>query len=457
MTGSALPVTRRGLAPGLPYGVLPLEAASGAAGGSLAGIVVVGTQWGDEGKGKVVDVLSRRAQSVIRFQGGNNAGHTLVIGGEKVVLHLLPSGVMRPGCVSVLGQGMVVDPAELLEEVAGLASRGLTLTPEKLWVSRHAHVVMPYHRAIDRLREQARGASKIGTTGRGIGPTYEDKAGRRGIRMGDLLEPSRLAAALNAVLPGKNRLILALGGEPIEADAVLAEYAELGRRLASFIGDVAGRLHEMVQRDATLLFEGAQGTYLDVDHGTYPFVTSSNTVAGAACAGSGVGPTFIDSVVGITKAYTTRVGAGPFPSEAEQPAESWLRKAGSEFGATTGRPRRCGWFDVPLVRRAVQLNGVTTVALTKLDVLSELDEIPVCVGYRNGEGGFPADLESAEPVYETLPGWKVPIGDCQAMEELPAEASAYVAFLEGQLGVPIGVVSVGPGREQTIGRGALFK
>lgn len=423
----------------------------------MPNVVVVGTQWGDEGKGKVVDVLSERAAAVVRFQGGNNAGHTLVVDGDKVVLHLLPSGILRPDCVCVIGNGVVLDPGVLLDELEELAEKGHTVSPRQLQISVHAHVIMPYHLVLDKLREQAKGKDRIGTTCRGIGPCYEDKVGRRGITVADLIDLDRLESRLAAVLPEKNRMITEwFGGEPLSLEAIVAEYAPLGAKLAVFAGDSVGLLHQIRARGGDLLFEGAQGTFLDVDHGSYPFVTSSNTVAGAACAGSGVGPTVIDEVVGIAKAYTTRVGAGPFPTEASGAIEARLRQVGREFGATTGRPRRCGWFDVPLVRQAAFINGLTRIALTKLDVLSGFEKIPVCVAYE-GCDGFPATLEGVKPIYEELPGWEGDLTGCRSISELPSNCLRYVARIEELLGVPVELVSVGPGRSETILRGDLFR
>ena len=423
----------------------------------MPNIVVVGTQWGDEGKGKVVDVLSRHVDAVVRFQGGNNAGHTLVVNGEQMVLHLLPSGILRDNCVCVVGNGVVVDPRVMLEEIEELAGRGRQIGPDQLVLSARAHVILPYHLALDRLREEARGDARIGTTCRGIGPTYEDKAARRGIVVGDLLDASRLRARLEAIVPDKNRMIVGwFNGEPIDIDDVCETYLALGAQLAPFVGDSVGHLHGIQRRGGSILFEGAQGTFLDVDHGTYPYVTSSNTVAGAACAGSGVGPTAIDEVVGIAKAYTTRVGSGAFPTEDHGDLGERLRRVGGEFGATTGRPRRCGWFDVPLVRQAARINGLTRIALTKLDVLSGLDEIPICTGYEGMGDTFPDALDNAVPIYESVPGWKEDMRHCRHMSELPASCLRYVAHLEELIGVPVELVSVGPGRQETIVRGDLF-
>jgi adenylosuccinate synthase len=422
----------------------------------MPNVVVVGAQWGDEGKGKVVDVLSPHVDAVVRFQGGNNAGHTLVVAGQKVVLHLLPSGVLRDGCVCVVGNGVVVDPAVLLQEIEGLAGRGRKVGPEQLVVSLGAHLVMPYHLALDKLREQAKGESRIGTTCRGIGPAYEDKVARRGVRVVDLMDPVRLRTRIESVLPEKNRMIVEwFGGEALDAEAMIAEYSKLGERVAPYAGDSVGLLHVIQLRGGSILFEGAQGTFLDVDHGSYPYVTSSNTVAGNACAGSGVGPTAIDEVVGIAKAYTTRVGAGPFPTEDIGEAGERLRAVGGEFGATTGRPRRCGWFDAMLVRQAVRINGMTRVALTKLDILSGLGTIPVCVGYE-GMDGFPGSLVAAKPVYEHHEGWTEDLSDCRSFDELPDACVRYIDRLQELVGVPIELVSVGPGRDQTMVRGDLF-
>ncbi|MEO0603157.1 MAG: adenylosuccinate synthase [Myxococcota bacterium] len=423
----------------------------------MPNIVVVGTQWGDEGKGKVVDFLSRHVQAVVRFQGGNNAGHTLVVDGEKIVLHLLPSGVLREGITCVIGNGVVVDPGVLAQEIAQLAERGRTLGPSELVISPHAHVIMPYHLALDRLREASLGDRKIGTTNRGIGPCYEDKVARRGITMAHLLDPGVFAERLERILALKNREIEWLGGEPLSIEALVAQYRSAAEQFAPHVRDATTVLHRVMKSGGQVLFEGAQGTFLDVDHGTYPHVTSSNTVAGAACAGSGVGPTVIDEVVGVTKAYTTRVGAGVFPSEATGEAAEQLQRIGHEFGATTGRPRRCGWFDAALVRQAVRLNGVTRVALTKLDTLAGFDQIPVCVGYEGiDDDDFPPSLDDATPRLEYLPGWTESLDECRSMADLPAAAQQYVEAIERWVGVPVELVSVGPAREATIRRGDLF-
>ncbi|MCB9684561.1 MAG: adenylosuccinate synthase [Alphaproteobacteria bacterium] len=424
----------------------------------MPNVVVVGTQWGDEGKGKIVDVLSRQVRAVVRFQGGNNAGHTLVVDGSKIVLHLLPSGVLREGCTCVIGNGVVIDPRVLLQEITTLADRGRALNADELVISPHAHVIMPYHLVLDRVREASLGDKRIGTTGRGIGPCYEDKVARRGVWVADLLDADRLRARVEAVLPRKNREICEwYGGEALAVDAIVEEYHALGQRLGAYVRDGTVVLHRILRQGGSVLFEGAQGTFLDVDHGTYPHVTSSNTVAGAACAGSGIGPTAIDEVVGIAKAYTTRVGSGVFPTEMEGPKATEIQTRGAEFGATTGRPRRCGWFDAPLVRQAVRVNGVTRLALTKLDVLSGESEIPVCVAYEGIESDdFPGSLDDARPVWETLPGWSEPLSGCTTLSELPAACLRYVKRLEELVGVPIELVSVGADRRHTILSGDLF-
>ncbi len=422
----------------------------------MAGTVVVGTQWGDEGKGKVVDVLAPRAAMVVRYQGGNNAGHTLVVAGHKTVLHLVPSGILHPGTLCVVGNGVVLDPVVILREFDALAAAGRHLTPEDLVISSRAQVILPWHRELDRLREQARGGDAIGTTGKGIGPCYEDKAARRGIRVGDLVDPERFRARVSALLPEKNRMITEwFGGEPLTLDRVVSELAPLAERLRPHVRDTVALLHQAVRGGQELLFEGAQGTFLDIDHGTYPFVTSSNTVAGAACAGSGVGPSVLTHVVGIAKAYTTRVGWGPFPTECEDAVGDHLRSVGQEYGSTTGRPRRCGWFDAALLRTSVMLNGLTHIALTKLDVLSGLPTVRICVGYR-GHVGLPDDLGVAEPLYEDMPGWVEDLTGCRSFDELPATCQAYVKRLEQLVGVEAGLISVGPGRAQTIVRDPLF-
>lgn len=422
-------------------------------------MVVVGLQWGDEGKGKIVDLIAPRVRYVVRWQGGNNAGHTVVVDGRKLVFHLLPSGILHEDITCVIANGVVVDPDVLVREIDQVASRGDVLDARRLVVSTEAHVIMPYHRALDRLREAALGDKKIGTTGRGIGPTYEDKVARRGVRIADLLDSSALKARLGSVLPEKNRMITEwYGGEALTEAEILAWAEPLAARLAPLAADTVGMLDRANRAGEAILFEGAQGTFLDVDHGTYPYVTSSSTVAGGACAGAGVGPTAIHAVVGIAKAYATRVGSGPFPTMADGADEEGLRVRGAEFGATTGRARRCGWFDAVLARHAVSLNGVTNLAITKLDVLSGLERIPVAVAYE-GLDAVPsgaAALEAVRPVYEHLPGWSEDLSSCRRWEDLPAAALAYLERLEALVGVRIGLVSVGPDRAQVLVRDAIF-
>ena len=417
----------------------------------MPNVVVVGTQWGDEGKGKVVDFLSQRARAVVRFQGGNNAGHTLVVNGRKSVFHLIPSGILRESCLCVIGNGVVLDPEVLLHELRNLAEMGHEIGPQRLAISETAHVIMPYHRELDKLREDRRGKVKIGTTRRGIGPCYEDKVGRRGIRVQHLVDPEQLYPLLEQALGDKNADIERMGGQRLELEPIFEQYRQFGSELAKFVVDTGDLLHQVREAGHSVLFEGAQGTFLDVDHGTYPFVTSSNTTAGAACSGTGVGPTFIDEVVGICKAYTTRVGSGPFATEDHGEVGQMLRDKGGEYGATTGRPRRCGWLDVVQIRKAARLNGLTTIALTKLDVLSGFPTIRVCVGYETTEAG------EIVPEYETLPGWTEDLGDCQTMSDLPKNCVDYVQRIEELVGVPVGLVSVGPDRRKTIGRSDLFK
>ncbi len=426
-------------------------------------IVVVGAQWGDEGKGKVVDLLAEKGRWVVRFQGGNNAGHTLVVDGAKVVLHLVPSGILQRGCRCVIGNGVVLDPGVLLREFDALQASGIDMSPERMIVSTEAHVILPWHRALDRARELAAGAGKIGTTGRGIGPAYEDKVARRGVRVADLLKPGMLRGKVEEALARHNHELVRLGHAALTVDEVMAEILPLGERLGRWARPVVRLLHEALGRGEGILFEGAQGTFLDVDHGTYPFVTSSNTVAGGACAGSGVGPTAIDAVVGIAKAYATRVGAGPFPTELDDALGERLRQAGQEFGATTGRPRRTGWLDAFMLRHAAMLNGLTHLALTKLDVLSGLGPLRVCVGYVDARGAsvdeVPAgaeELAAMVPIYEELPGWDEDISACRSWEALPPACRGYVTRVEALVGVPVGALGVGPGREAIIARDAMF-
>ena len=417
--------------------------------------VVVGLQWGDEGKGKVVDLLAGNARHVVRFQGGNNAGHTLVVDGETVILHLIPSGVLQPDTTCIIGNGVVVDPEVLVQELDALEARGRQITPESLILSSDAHLVLPIHRTLDGLREQALGGAKIGTTKKGIGPAYEDKVARRGIRAGALLDLARFRRHIQGTLAEKNRIFSDwYEADTVTDDALVAWAEPLAERLAPFIRDAVSHLHDAQDKGERILFEGAQGTYLDVDHGTYPFVTSSNTVAGNAAAGTGVGPRDLHAVVGIAKAYATRVGSGPFPTQLDDVEEEALRSKGGEFGATTGRPRSCGWFDAPMVRHAVRLNGATHLALTKLDVLSGLDTLKIAVSHNTPDGG---ERFSGGPVYEDVPGWSEDITGCRTWDALPQTCRDYVERIEELVGVRAGLISVGPGREQVIPRDPLFQ
>lgn len=426
----------------------------------VANIVVVGAQWGDEGKGKIVDRLASASRWVVRFQGGNNAGHTLVVNGEKVVLHLIPSGILQPSCTCVIGNGVVLDPVVLFREIDALAARGRPVTPDRLVVSTEAHVILPWHRAIDQAREKALGEKRIGTTGKGIGPAYEDKVGRRGVRVADLFDRDALRERIGSLLAEHNRRLVEWYGEtPLTVDDILAEVEPLAERLRAYARPVVRLLADAVRNREPILFEGAQGTFLDVDHGTYPFVTSSSTVAGGACAGSGVGPTAIQEVLGICKAYATRVGSGPFPTEQDNAVGERLRAVGHEFGATTGRARRCGWFDVPMVKHAAMVNGLTALALTKLDVLSGMGPIRVAVAYEGTEDvpAGAAAMARVVPVYEELPGWDEDLSQCRTWDALPAACRHYVERVEAWTGVPVVMLGVGPGRDALIVRdGAVW-
>lgn len=421
-------------------------------------VVVIGTQWGDEGKGKVVDWLTDHAQGVVRFQGGHNAGHTLVIGGRKTVLHLIPSGILHPEVTCYIGNGVVLSPHALLAEMDELGAAGVDLAG-RVRISEACPLILPYHVALDVAREAAKGAAKIGTTGRGIGPAYEDKVARRALRLQDLLAPARFAAQLEELLDFHNFVLTRrLGAAPVDFARTRDEALAMAPRLAPLVTDVPRALYEAHRAGRNLLFEGAQGSLLDVDHGTYPYVTSSNCVAGAAAAGAGVGPQMLHYVLGITKAYTTRVGSGPFPTELEDGTGERLRARGNEFGATTGRPRRCGWFDAAALKRSIQVNGVSGLCVTKLDVLDGMDELKVCVGYRI-EGQFsdllPAGAEDTarcEPVYEDLPGWSESTVGVQRLEALPRNARAYLDRIEAICGVAIDIISTGPDRAETIVR-----
>jgi adenylosuccinate synthase len=418
-------------------------------------IVLLGAQWGDEGKGKATDLLGDKVKYVVRYQGGNNAGHTVVIGKEKYALHLLPSGILTPSCIPVIGNGVVIDPAVLLEEIRGLNERGVDTS--KLKISTNAHLITPYHRTIDKVTERFLGKSKIGTTGRGIGPSYADKINRIGIRVQDLFDEPILRKKLEGALRDKNQvLIKVFNRKGIEVEEVLAEYLGYAEALRPYIVDTSLLLNEALNREEVVLLEGSQGTLLDVDHGTYPFVTSSNPTAGGASTGSGVGPTKITRVIGIVKAYTTRVGSGPFPTELFDVDGEKLRSIGGEFGTTTGRSRRTGWYDALIARYAVRINGLTDFFLTKLDVLTGWEKIPVCVAYEiDGKRveELPAsqtEFHHAKPVYEYLPGWSENISSARSLNDLPKNAREYVKFLEEISGAPISAIGVGPGREETI-------
>jgi len=422
----------------------------------MPSIVLVGAQWGDEGKGKVVDLLSEKADIVVRFQGGANAGHTLVVGGKRIVLHLIPSGILHRGKICLIGDGVVIDPEELLKEIEFLSEQGYLDDPSRLLISQKAHLVMPYHKLFDALRESRR-KKPIGTTRRGIGPAYEDKVARLGIRMGDLLEEDALKEKVEALLQEKNLILERVFGElPLEAEKLYTLLLEYGKKLRPFICDTSHFLYQKLREGKRVLFEGAQGTLLDVDHGTYPFVTSCNTVSANACCGSGIGPKQIDLVLGVVKAYMTRVGEGPFPTELRDSIGEFLREKGNEYGATTGRPRRCGWFDAVAVRYALRINGADGVILTKLDTLSGLEKLKICVAYElKGKriGEFPASAELLSrcvPIYEELPGWKEDLKGKHSLEELPAEARRYLERLNELLQVPFFLISTGPEREDVI-------
>lgn len=420
----------------------------------------MGAQWGDEGKGKIVDLLTEDAEIIVRFQGGNNAGHTLVVDGEQVILHLIPSGILHGSKRCLVGNGVVLDPVVFLQEVDKLAARGVDVSPGRLVVSKKTHVILSYHRLLDSAREAYKSKeNKIGTTGRGIGPCYEDKMSRIGIRAGDLSDPELLRAKIERALVEKNALFTGLyGTEALDAQKVYEDILPVAERMGPFVGDVAGIIGEAMDSGQNVLFEGAQGTHLDIDHGTYPFVTSSNTVSGNGAAGTGCGPGRLERIVAVVKAYTTRVGEGPFPTELDDAAGNHMQSVGAEFGATTGRKRRCGWLDLALLRESVRLNGPTDIALTKLDVLGGLDELKLCTSYTyKGEDiAYPPldenGMAHVTPVYETMPGWSEDITGCRTFEELPENCRNYVARIEAVLGVPCSYVSVGPDRRETIMR-----
>ncbi|MFN3579629.1 MAG: adenylosuccinate synthase [Pseudomonas sp.] len=419
-------------------------------------VVILGTQWGDEGKGKIVDLLTDQVAAVVRYQGGHNAGHTLVIDGEKTVLHLIPSGILRENVRCFIGNGVVLSPEALMKELKELEAKGVPVR-ERLRISPACPLILPYHVALDQAREKARGEAKIGTTGRGIGPAYEDKVSRRGLRVADLFHRERFAAKLGEVLDYHNfALQHYYKVDPVDFQKTLDEAMGYAEWLKPLMTDVTARLHELRREGANIMFEGAQGSLLDIDHGTYPFVTSSNTTAGGTATGSGFGPLYLDYVLGITKAYTTRVGSGPFPTELFDDVGARLAERGHEFGSTTGRARRCGWFDAVILRRAMEINSISGLCLTKLDVLDGLDVIRICIGYRNEEGAVieaPTDADSylgLEPVYEDVPGWSESTLGAQTLEQLPENARAYIKRVEELVGAPVDIISTGPDRNETI-------
>ena len=421
----------------------------------MANVVVIGTQWGDEGKGKITDLLSRSADVVVRYQGGVNAGHTIVVDNKVLKLHLIPSGILYQNTTCLIGSGTVVDPKVLLKEIDMLNESGIDISGLK--ISSSSHVTMPYHRLLDEAMEAERGTHKIGTTGRGIGPTYADKAQRNGVRVRDLLNENRLRDVLEIPLKEKNGLLEKIYNiNPLKEDEIIQEYLDYGERLKTHVVDCSRTIHAAAKNKKNILFEGAQGTLLDLDHGTYPYVTSSNPISGGACIGAGVGPTLIDRVIGVAKAYTTRVGEGPFPTELQGSINDQLCDRGGEFGTTTGRRRRCGWFDAVIGRYAVYVNGLDCLAITKLDVLDELDEIQVCVSYElNGEkiDYFPTnidDLKQCKPIFKKLRGWQCSTADCRKFSDLPENARDYLRFLADLMEVPIAIVSLGANRDQTI-------
>lgn len=428
----------------------------------MSSIILIGAQWGDEGKGKLTDFLAEKADMVVRYQGGNNAGHTVVVGKEEYKLHLIPSGILYNNKICIIGNGVVIDPGVLLQELSGLEKRGTEIG--KLLISSNAHVIMPYHRLLDNLEEKARGANKIGTTGRGIGPAYMDKTARIGIRMIDLIEPEVLAAKIKTNLAVKNQLLTKIYGvEALEFEPIYNEYLGYAEKLRGFVMDTSLEIKNYLDAGKKVLFEGAQGTLLDLDHGTYPFVTSSHPIAGGACVGAGVGPTSINRVLGVIKAYTTRVGEGPFPTELFDETGNSIQQNGREFGTTTGRARRCGWFDAVIARYSARVSGISDFAITKLDVLSGLKTIKICVAYKaKGEilTEFPQSqniFTQCEPVYEEIPGWQEDLTNIRKFEELPEAAKNYVKRIEELTQIPATIIAVGPGRDQTLVRSELFE
>lgn len=423
----------------------------------MPNVVIVGSQWGDEGKGKIVDLLTENSDIVVRFQGGPNAGHTVVVGDKTTILHQIPSGILRQGKKCIIGNGVVIDIETLMDEIATVKSQGYFTDDSNLLISQKAHVIMPYHKKIDIAREKSRGQNKIGTTGRGIGPAYEDKAGRHGIRIADIFDDAAFRDKLNTILDEKNFYLREyLKEDGFSAEEIFEKFLVCRDSIKKYVGNAAAFLNESATTDKKILFEGAQGSMLDIDHGTYPFVTSSNTVSAQAATGSGIGPKHLDVIAGISKAYTTRVGSGPFPTEQDNETGKQLRDRGGEYGATTGRPRRCGWFDFVTVKHAIMVNSITHLIITKLDVLSGFDTIKVCTGYKyRGEDirYFPADFTAVmacEPVYEELDGWKEDIGSVTNFKDLPASAKKYIEYIEKLSGIPVIMVSVGYRRDQVI-------
>jgi adenylosuccinate synthase len=421
----------------------------------MPGIVVVGSQWGDEGKGKVTDLLADEMDMVVRYQGGNNAGHTIVCGEDVLKLHLVPSGILYPHIVPVIGNGVVINPQVLLEEMDDLAGRGIDVS--RLRISGSAHVILPCHEALDRLSEEQRGGAKLGTTHRGIGPAYADKALRQGVRMQDMLDTTQFREKLTRLISFKSRMMTQVyGADPLDLDEIIPRYVGYAERLKPYVTDTALLVKQALREGESVLLEGAQGTMLDLDHGTYPYVTSSSPTAGGACMGSGIGPFDLSDIIGVTKAYVTRVGLGPFPTEQENEVGEAMQQVGQEFGTTTGRKRRCGWFDMVILRYAVRVNSMTSIAITKLDVLSQFDELQACTAYACGGETVtevPTDqsrFASCTPVYQTFPGWKSDIGEVTSWEELPMEARDYMEFIQREAGIPIRLISVGPERNQTI-------
>ena len=418
--------------------------------------IVVGSQWGDEAKAKIVDYLAVDADYVVRFQGGANAGHTVIANGNEFIFHLIPAGIMYPDKICIIGNGVVIDPSALMDEIARLRERGIEVDG-RLFISQKAHLVMPYHKLIDQVSEKYKGNHSIGTTGRGIGPAYRDKAARVGIRIVDLLNKDVFREKLERNIKEANEFLTKIyDHEPLDVNDIIDSFLEFDQKIDPYVKDISVILNDAVKSDKNILFEGAQGALLDIDHGTYPYVTSSNTIAGAACIGTGIGPTYIDNVIGVMKAYTTRVGNGPFPTEFNDEFAQTIRELGGEYGATTGRPRRCGWFDSVIGSYAARINGLSSLAITKLDVLDTLDEIKICTGYRYGDRiltNFPADvnvLETVEPVYETHPGWKEPTVEIRRYEDLPSNAKSYISRITEIVETPVDYISVGSHREQTI-------